>query len=145
MREQLKLHKQFLRDKEELERHINKKGIALIRSLFLALACTMAVFAFSYQPKYEVVTEHNVAILEQLNDGDFAYKSDEKPEGDIYRPCEIDRKHGIDVTGMLRQAIGYVADKATWQERGTCKSILRPEWQFWFRDANNSFTYVRVK
>ena len=59
------------------------------------------------------MTEHNVAILAKLDNGDFAHKSDEKPKGDTYRPCRIDKESGIDVDDMLSQGVGYIAAKAT--------------------------------
>lgn len=106
--------------------------------------CVMGMtYGATRLPKENVVTEHHVLILHRLDNGDFAYRSDEKPNGDTYRPCAIDAQNGIDVDGMLTQAIGYVADKATWQEQGTCRSIMKPEWQFWFRDEANNFTYQK--
>ena len=112
---------------------------------FCVLFALIIGFVAGRLPKYQIVTEHNVAILAKLDNGEFAYKSDEKPMGDTYRPCEIDRANGIDVDGMLTLGVGFIAERATWQERGTCKSILRPEWGFWFRDSANNFSYRRIE
>ena len=70
--------------------------------------------------------------------------SDEQPEL-IFRPCLDDIASGIDVNGLFRKGIGYIADKATWQERGVCKSIVRPEWEFQFKNSHNNFTYRRIQ
>jgi hypothetical protein len=127
-------------------RRFKEKGIVngFALSNAFAIACLLLLCISAYAHRYNVVTEHNVAILSRLDNGDFAYRSDEKPNGDTYRPCSIDKENGIDVDGMLTQAVGYIAEHATWQEQGTCRSILRPEWQFWFRDAENKFTYRKV-
>lgn len=90
-----------------------------------------------------VVVEHNVAIYRQLSDGDWVMSSDEEPSL-VFRPCPDDKMGGVDVNGLLTQAIGYVADEARWEERGTCKSILRADLGFWFRDKHNNFTYRKV-
>src|SRR5580693_65999 len=39
--------------------------------------------------KYEAdtVVEHHVKFLRKTEDGDFAFISDEKPDGDAFRPC----------------------------------------------------------
>lgn len=112
--------------------------------IWFSLFCIAGmVYGYSRLPKPTIVTEHHVAIRARLDNGDFAYISDEKPAGDTYRPCSVDHENGIDVDGMLTQAVGYVADYATWQEQGSCRSILRPEWLFAFRDQANNFTYQR--
>lgn len=89
----------------------------------------------------QTVTEHNVAVIRKLGDGDFAFQSDEEPQGGAYRPCHVDYENGLDVTGMLSQAVGYIADRAAWEERGVCKSILRADLGFWWRDKNNNFKF----
>ena len=84
---------------------------------------------------------HNVADYGQLPDGDFAMHSDE--QGDFtFRPCAMDVKNGVDVAGILAQGVGYIADRASWEERGTCKSILRADLGFHWRDQN--FDYRRI-
>jgi len=97
---------------------------------------------FRYQA--DTVIEHHVKILEQQNDGDFTYISDEEPQGGSFRPCAADQHNGVDTTGILTQAIGYIADYAVWEERGVCKSILRADCGFWFKDRNNNFKYART-
>jgi hypothetical protein len=96
--------------------------------------------------KYRTATvvEHNVVFLSQLKDGDFAYKSDEEPDGGAYRPCRADMMNGLDVTGILSQAIGYVAEHTKWEERGVCKSILRSDLGFWWVDSNTDFKPRRI-
>jgi len=105
------------------------------------------LFGLSRLPAPNVVTEHHVGILARLDNGDFAYYSDEKPmpKGDTYRPCPDDAHAGIDTEAMLTEGVGYEADYAVWQERGTCRSIVDPAWQFWWRDAANNFQYVKIK
>jgi hypothetical protein len=118
--------------------------------IFAFVFVSLLALSSAWLPPSNVVTEHHVVIISRLPDGDFAYKSDEKPGGDTYRPCPVDKENHIDVDGILTQALGdgeygsYIADYATWQERGTCRSILRPDWGFYFRDARNNFTYERV-
>jgi hypothetical protein len=96
--------------------------------------------------KYDASTveEHHVAILARLNNGDFAYYSDEEPKGSAWRPCPADQHNGVDTVGILLQGIGFIADVARWEERGTCKSILRADLGFDWKDSNNNFKYVRV-
>ena len=92
----------------------------------------------------ETVTEHHVEILGELDDGDFAYKSDEEPQGGVFRPCPSDIANHLDVPALLRSGIGYVAVYASWEERGTCKSILRADLRFAFRDETTDFKHRRV-
>jgi hypothetical protein len=87
------------------------------------------------------VTEHNVTIVSRLDDGDFAYVSDEKPDGDTFRPCPVDLVNHVDVVGLLTQGIHYTADFAKWEERGVCRSILRADLGFWFTDKNVNFKH----
>jgi hypothetical protein len=89
------------------------------------------------------VIEHHVLITSQLDGGDFAYVSDEKPGGDTFRPCAADAANGVDAIGILRQSIGYAADHVIWEERGTCRSILRADLGFFWRDVSNKFIYQR--
>ena len=97
--------------------------------------------------KYDASTvmEHHVEILAELDNGDFAYISDEKPKGDTWRVCSADMKNGVNTADILRQGIGYIADYAIWEERGTCKSILRADLGFWWKDADNKFKYARSR
>ena len=92
---------------------------------------------------YNVVTQHNVVIYRQLSNGDWMMSSDEDPDL-VFRPCVDDANGGVDVNGLLAQGVGYIAEHATWEERGTCKSILRSDLGFWFRDRANNFTYKKV-
>jgi hypothetical protein len=102
------------------------------------------IYGVSRLPRYSIVTENHVSILSQSEDGDFIYTSDEEPNGGAFRPCPEDAKNGVDTPKLLQQAVGYVADYAKWEERGTCKSILRKDLGFWFRDSRNNFTYRRI-
>lgn len=104
---------------------------------------------FAMKPSFSVVRENHVAILKKLPDGDFAYSSDEEPNGGVFRPCESDIRGGIDVIGMLQAALdkngnNYMADYAEWEERGTCKSIWKTEYGFWFKDKATNFEYRRI-
>lgn len=115
-------------------------GLIPVGSAVFAAFILAGMFLGASRIRYNVVTEHNVLVLARLDNGDFLYKSDEKPDGDTYRPCAIDKQNGIDVDGMLKQAADgkYIALRATWEEQGICRSILKPEWQFWFRDAEHT-------
>lgn len=108
----------------------------------IAIVCWLCIYAYS--SRSTKVTQHNVAIHAQLENGDFVMSSDEE-ESLVFRPCQDDIQHGVDVNGLLTQGIGYVADYASWEERGTCKSILQDDLGFWFRTENNKFTYKRVQ
>jgi hypothetical protein len=91
----------------------------------------------------DTVTEHHVLFSAQLDDGDFSFTSDEEPQGGAFRPCPADIANHLDVPGILAEAIGYNADVAIWEERGTCKSILRADLGVWFKDKNTNFKYAR--
>lgn len=112
----------------------------------IALVLLLMLLVVGYSQHSNVVTEHNVVIYSQLSNGDWIMSSDEEHDL-VFRPCLEDIAMGVDVNGMLRQAVGpphYVAERASWQERGTCKSILRADLGFWFRDKANGFQYRRV-
>lgn len=111
---------------------------------FVAAWCVGMGAGISKLPKPNVVTEHNVAIVGKTDDGDFAFISDEERGGGAFRVCPTDKQEGIDADAILSQGIGYIADFATWQERGTCKSIVRSDWGFWFLTKQNRFTYRRI-
>jgi hypothetical protein len=89
----------------------------------------------------DTVTEHHVVVIGRLDNGDWKMRSDEEPSI-VFRPCPTDMANGVDVDGILTPAIGWVADHAVWEERGTCKSILRADLGFWFPDEN--FKYTRA-
>ena len=103
----------------------------------------LVVMAVTMLPRDNVVTQHHVAVLGQLPDGDWAMESDEDSSL-VFRVCPDDERRGVHVTAMFQKAIGYVADEAKWQERGECKSIFRSDLGFWFRDKNNNFSYERI-
>lgn len=111
---------------------------------FSVFVCAVLVYGAS-RFRENVVTQHDVAILRQMDNGDFAFVSREEPNGDTFRACPEDIKAGVNTVGLLKSGIGYIAETATWGERGTCKSLLRPEWNFWFKDAANNFQYRRVQ
>lgn len=90
------------------------------------------------------VVEHHVAIFGELYRGDWSYASDEEPNGGVFRICPSDLANGVDVSGMMKQAVGYVAYVAKWEERGTCKSILRSDLGFWWRNETNNFAYRKT-
>jgi hypothetical protein len=91
----------------------------------------------------ETVTETNVTILGILPDGDIAYKSDQEPEGGAWRPCLVDESGNFDTRAYLKTAIGWTADWAKWEERGSCKSIVRSDLKFSFRDLATNFKYLK--
>jgi hypothetical protein len=141
-----------------MRRHTRPKGFARLWAVFFTFVLILSwslwgVTALSNQRhinkleselaqyRASTVMQHHVTILRETEDGDFAFISDEAPEGDSYRPCPEDKANGVDTPSILRQAIGYTADWAKWEERGTCKSILRADLKFNFRDLNNNFTY----
>lgn len=94
-------------------------------------------------PEPNIVTQHHVAVYGRLEDGDWRMASDED-RSLVFRPCPSDERGGVRVNDILEQAIGYVAEKATWEERGNCKSILRADLGFWFKDEANNFNYERI-
>lgn len=105
----------------------------------------MAALAYGVSRQhFNVVTQHNVEVYRQLENGDWMMSSKEDPDL-VFRPCPDDTRSGVDVNGLLSQAVGYVAETARWEERGTCKSILRSDLGFWFRDRANNFTYRRIE
>src|SRR5580692_1765891 len=54
------------------------KGWARFAAVWsVSFFCCILVIAASKLPKYNIVTEHNVAILAKLSNGDFAYRSTE--------------------------------------------------------------------
>ena len=90
--------------------------------------------------EYPVAEEHNVAVYGQLADKDWAMHSDE--EGNFaYRPCR--GKGEYDTDAMLKQAVGYTAPRAKWEERPGCRSIARAGLAFWWHDKN--WNYVRIQ
>jgi|SRR5580700_114951 hypothetical protein len=123
----------------------SRLGGARWGALCFACCCCAGLTYGAYRiPKITVVHENHVAIIEQLDNGDFAFKSDEEPNGDTFRPCLDDVKSGVDTVAILTQGVGYIADYAVWEERGTCKSIVRKECGFWFKDVHNNFQYRRI-
>jgi len=111
----------------------------------IALLCLVIIVGGSWGKAFPVVEEHNVTILARLGDGDFAYRSDEEPGGGEFRPCTTDVEAGVDVLNLLKGAVGYTAEHARWEERGTCKSIRRADLGFWFRDEATNFEYRRAQ
>lgn len=133
------LLKRLLRP-EGISRYEGMKASLFLSAVILALL-TLGAWRMSRQT---IVTQHNVVILHRTDAGDYPFLSSEQPNGDTFRPCLSDTKGGVDVDGMLSQATGYVAETARWEERGTCKSILRSDLGFWFKDAANNFSYRRI-
>ena len=87
--------------------------------------------------EYPIAEEHNVIVYRQLEDGDWAMSSDE--EGPFaYRPCR--GKGEYDTDAMLRQAVGYMAPRARWEERPGCRSITKQGLAFWWRDKNWNYS-----
>lgn len=121
------------------------KGVYAPIWFVVVIILPLGAYAALHKPHpVTLVTEHHVAILGKLADGDFAFRSDEETNGGAFRPCKADIDSGVDVDGMLTHGIGFVADYAIWEERGACKSILTADQGFWFRDANNNFTYQKI-
>ena len=119
---------------------LKDKGTAQLRNVWvtgvLMTCCAIFVLAMTRPVRYPIVQEHNVAVFGRLADGDWLMSSDE--EGKFaYRPC-LD----FDATPILTQAIGYVALRAKWEERGACKSIRAAGLGFWWRDENNQYTLI---
>lgn len=114
----------------------------LVVSIFALGCCSLLAFA-AYHQRPNLVTEHNVVIYRQLSDGDWQMSSDEESDL-VFRPCPDDGAGGVDVNGLFASAVGYVADYAKWEERGTCKSILRSDLGFWFRDKHNHYEYRKA-
>ena len=119
-------------------KNFKERGRASLERIFVTTVLFMSslvlTIAMTRPPRYPIVTEHNVTVIKQLPDGDWAMKSDE--EGSFaYRPCG-----DLDINGMLNQAIGYTAPRATWEERVTCKSIRAANLGFHWRD-DKTFQY----
>lgn len=134
-------------------RRLGEKGRASeVTFVWLTSACILAwLCIYAYGSRVTKVTEHNIVVYRQLQNGDWAMSSDEE-RGLVFRPCPDDLAHGVDVDAILRQASiadnqgkGYIADYASWEERGTCKSILRVDLGFWFRTEKHNFEYRRTE
>lgn len=121
------------------------KGMAQSAAVvwIFAISCLMVLILGAWMHRRGTVVQHNVVIYGQDLDGDWVMSSDEDPNL-VFRVCKSDTESGLDVDGLLRSAINYVADYAQWEERGTCKSILRADLGFWFKDKHNNFTYRRI-
>lgn len=85
-------------------------------------------------PEPNIVTEHNVKVLAQLNDAEWRMSSDEEPDF-VYRTCS-------DFPAARVIWVGYVADYAKWEERGACKSIQRQDLGFWWRVGHDQYRRV---
>jgi len=130
-----------------LPRHRHARDHGLTRQwpvFFVGIWCAIMLFGATRLPKYSIVTEHHVAIFSRQDNGDFSYKSDEEPSGGSYRVCPDDIHNGVDTAAMLNQGVGFIADYAIWEERGTCKSIVRSDAGFWWKDEETNFQYVRI-
>lgn len=120
------------------------KGHSKYAPIWFALFCGIVLSYGAVKLSREnIVTAHHVAVLRQLDNGDWAMRSDEDASL-VFRPCSDDVTRGVDVNGLLTQGIGYIADYARWDERGTCKSILRSDLGFWFKDAATNYEYRRI-
>lgn len=121
------------------------KGMAQSAAIvwMFAIACLMVLILGAWMHRGGTVIQHNVVIYGQDLDGDWVMSSDEDPNL-VFRPCKSDLAAGLDVNGLFKEAVNYVADYAQWEERGTCKSILRADLGFWFKDKHNNFTYKRI-
>lgn len=105
--------------------------------LFVAIVVTPLAYLIARPPRYPISEEHNVAVFRKLADGDWAMRSDES--GDFaYRPCT-----DFSVESMLHQGTGYIAERARWEERGSCKSIRATGLGFFWRDAE--YNYRRIQ
>ena len=138
---------QFVQKMAQWRDRLKEKGKAhqVAIANLIAVMCIVLLATASVRYRFPVVTEHNVHIIKQLSDGDFAYRSDEEPNGGEFRPCLADASSGVDVPDLLKGAVGYIAEHASWEERGTCKSIQRPDLGFWFRDEATNFEYRRAQ
>jgi hypothetical protein len=119
-------------------------GFMPIGSAVFASFLMMGMFVGASRMKLNVVTQHHVVIHQQLADGDW-YMSSDEDKSLVFRPCQDDIKGGVDVDALFKKGIGWVAEYAIWEERGTCKSILRPELGFWFTAVENDLTPRRAE
>lgn len=134
----------FVADLRKARNKVDGWASSLAASWMFAIACVSVLVFVSWRARSNVVTEHNVIVCRRLDDGDWQMTSDEETDL-VFRPCPSDAYNGVDVDGLLRSAVGYVADYARWEERGTCKSILRADLGFWFRDKHNNFAFRRIQ
>lgn len=104
----------------------------------VAVCCIMYVAFQRQTQEYPVITEHNVAVYGPLSDGDWSMSSDESGAF-AYRPCPEDGKA---TTDMLEKGVGYIANRAVWQERGTCKSLNGAGLNFYWRTANHEYRRI---
>src|SRR5580693_8619231 len=122
---------QRLRQKRmrELVEHLksfipSNRGWTWAAPILFCLVCSLIAVSLAWPLKHAIVIEHDIMILKKTIDGDFSYQSREEPNGGSFRPCPEDKQGGVDVDDILTKGIGYIADYAIWEERGTCKSIL---------------------
>ncbi len=118
-------------------------GVSHYGPVFFASCVCIVLVLGSTRIRLNVVTQHNVAVIQQLTDGDWLMSSDED-KSLVFRPCPEDTRSGVDVNGILKAGTGYIAEHAIWEEQGNCKSILKPELGFWFKAEANRFTYQRI-
>lgn len=125
-------------------RKIRGAAQSMAAVLLLSASCLGALIIQAWRLRPSIITQHNVVVYGQGENGDWNFTSDEEPGGDAFRPCPDERK-GVD--DMLRQASvspPYIADYAKWEELVKCKSISRSDLGFFFKDEHNNFTYRKV-
>lgn len=100
-------------------------------AVFVGAAMVYGMTRTNYAP---IAEEHNVAILEKLDTGEWRMHSDE--EGTfVYRPCP-----DFDNASVIW--VGYIADRAKWREYGRCKSIRDTGLGFYYREGHNEWRKV---
>lgn len=122
-------------------KRFREKGSATIDRTWVTavffVSSSLLVYAMTRPPRFPVVEEHNVAVYQRLPDGDWLMSSDEQGRF-AYRPCG-----DFDIEPMLSQAIGYVAPRARWEERGYCKSLRADNLNFWWRDEKGNYRRIQ--
>jgi hypothetical protein len=98
--------------------------------IFAAACCGLMGVAVERQPKFEIATEHNVQVLQQISPNTWRMSSAEEGAF-LYTGCD-------DFPNASVIWAGYIADEARWEERGKCKSIRATGLFFhWKRDPKN--------
>src|ERR1700722_196292 len=123
--------------KQESSHPITRAGSGWARYypiVFAGLCCGLMGLAVAREPKFPTSTEHHVAILRQTATNEWDMQDDE--QGDFrYKGCD-------DFPNDTVIQPGWVADHATWEERGACRSIRATGLGFWFKSKDGTFMEV---
>jgi hypothetical protein len=93
--------------------------------------------AIVHEPKYDVVEEHNIQVLRQVTDNQWAMSSSEQGPF-LYTACN-------DFPNAKVIWPGYIADHAKWEERGECKSIRAQGLGFWWKRDPKTQDVERIR